>query len=196
MYAIGRIEGTDSLAAFNLDDGTTRWTTPLEDPSTSADPVVTDSGVVVVDGNTLGVHDHGTGDRRSGIHLFELDKTLSTTVAVDQGTAFVANHEGLLAVDIDAETTQWLHSDEMYAQGFSVGSETVVAMVDGSEYISSENRDTITAFDRETGDVRWNYVPDGFHSPTIPPILIAGAVFFATSSINALAVLGDIPAEE
>ena len=193
VYAIGRVDGTDSLAAFDIDDGTTHWTTALANPSTSADPVVTDSGVLVVDGTELGVYDHDTGDTHSEIPLFDIDETLSTTVAADQETAFVANREGLLAVNIEAETTQWLHEDAVYAQGFSVGSETVVAMVDGSQYTDSEHRDTITAFDRETGDVRWNYVLDGFHSLTIPPILADGAVFFATSRINALAALGDVP---
>ncbi len=195
VYTVGRIDGTDSLAAFDLSDGTTRWTRALADPSTSADPVATERGVFVVDGTTLGIHDRQTGDRNRNIRLPESGETLNTTVAVDQGTAFVANDEALLAVDIEAEATRWRHDDEVYAQGFSVGSETVVAMVDGSEYVSTELRETITAFDRETGDVRWNYVLDGFHSVTVPPILVGGAVFFATSSIGGLAALGDVDSD-
>ncbi|KPN28988.1 outer membrane biogenesis protein BamB [Halolamina pelagica] len=196
IYAVGRIDGTDSLAAFDLTDGTARWTRALTDASTSADPVVTERGVFVVDGDTLGIHDHQTRERDRDIHVFESGEVHSTTVAVDRGTAFVANDEELLAVDIEAGTTRWRHDDEVYAQGFSVGSETVVAMVDGSEYVSTELRETITAFDRETGDVRWNYVLDGFHSVTIPPILVGGAVFFATSSIGGLAVLGDVDSDD
>lgn len=69
----------------------------------------------------------------------------------------------------------------------------MVAMVDGSEYISAENHEAITVFNRETGDLRWNYVLDGLHSLTIPPILTDGAVFFATSSFNALSIPGDVP---
>jgi outer membrane protein assembly factor BamB len=195
VYAVGEIDGKDSLAAVDLNDGTTRWTRALADPSTSADPVVTERGVFVVDGNTLGIHDHQTGDRNSEIRLFEPGEMLSTTVAVDRGTAFVANDEELLAIDIEAESTRWRHDGEVYAQGLSVGSETVVAMVDGSEYVSTELRETITAFDRETGDVQWNYVLDAFHSVTIPPILVGGAVFFATSSIGGLAVLGDVDSD-
>ncbi len=30
---------------------------------------------------------------------------------------------------------------------------------------------------------------------TIPPILVEGAIFFATSPIDGLAVFGDVPAE-
>jgi len=195
VYAVGRIDGTDNLVAFDLDDGTTRWTRALANPSTSADPVVTERGVFVVDGNTLGIHDRQTGDRNSEIRLFEPGESLNTTVAVDRGTAFVANDERLLVVDVEAETTRWRHDDEVYAQGFSVGNETVVAMVDGSEYVSAELGETITAFERETGEVRWNYVLDGFHSVTIPPILVDGAVFFATSSIRGLAVLGDVESD-
>jgi len=157
--------------------------------------VATDHGVLVVEGDALGVYDRETGERRSKIPLFDLDTTLDTTVAADGGMAFVANHEGLLAVDIEAGTTRWLHEDDVYADGFAVGTETVVAMVDGSAYVSSDYAETITAFDRETGDARWNYVLDGFHALTIPPILVDGAVCFATSSTNALAVLGDVPAE-
>jgi outer membrane protein assembly factor BamB len=195
VYAVGRIDGTDSLAAFDLQDGTTRWRKALANPSTSADPVVTERGVFVVDGGTLGIHDRQTGDRKREIHSFESDGMFDTTVAVDRGTAFVATEEELLAVDIETGTTRWRHDDAVYAQGFSVGSETVVAMVDGSEYVSTDLRETITAFDRETGEVRWNYVLGGFHSVTIPPILVGGAVFFATSSIGALAVLGDVDAD-
>ena len=195
VYAVGRVDGTDSLAAVALDDGTTRWTTALETPSTSADPVATDHGILVVEGDALGVYDRETGERRSEIPLFDLDTTLDTTVAADGGMAFVANHEGLVAVDLEAETTRWLHEDEVYAEGFAVGTETVVAMVDGSAYVPSDYAETITAFDRETGDARWNYVLDGFHALTIPPILVDGAVCFATSSTHALAVLGDVPAE-
>jgi outer membrane protein assembly factor BamB len=196
VYAIGRIDGTASLGAFDLEDGTDRWSTPIEEPSTTADPVVTNRGVLVVDGNTLCVHATATGDRRSEIPLFEFNETQSTTVAADSGTAFVATNQGLLAVDLEAETTRWLHSDAVYGQGFAVGSETVVAMVDGSEYTSAATSETITAFDRETGAVRWNYVLDGFHSLTIPPILVDGAVFFATSSMDSLAALGDVAADE
>ena len=192
VYTVGRIDGTDSLVAFDLNDGTTHWTRALANPSTSADPVVTEYGVFVVDGNTLAIHNRQTGTRHSEIRLFETDETSTTTVAVSGGIAFVANKAELLAVDIEEETTKWRHDDEVYAQGLSVGNETVVAMVDGSEYVSTELRETITAFDRETGDVQWNYVLDGFHSVTIPPILVDGAVFFATSSIGALAVLGDV----
>ena len=195
VYAVGQIDGKDSLAAFDLNDGTTRWTRALADPSTSADPVVTERGVFVVDENTLRIHDRQTGDRDSEIRLFEPGEMLSTTVAVDRGTAFVATDEELLAIDLEAESTRWRHDDEVYAQGLSVGSETVVAMVDGSEYVSTELRETITAFDRETGDVQWNYVLDAFHSVTIPPILVGGAVFFATSSIGGLAVLGDVDSD-
>ncbi|OLZ39330.1 hypothetical protein A6E15_18240 [Natrinema saccharevitans] len=136
--------------------------------------MVTERGVFVVDGNTLGIHDRQTGDRNSETRLFEPGETLSTTMAVDQRTAFVATDEELLAVDIETGTTRWRHDDGVYAQGFSVGSETVVAMVDGSENVSTELRETITAFDREAGDVRWNYALDGFHSEAIPPVL--GAV--------------------
>jgi len=195
VYAIGEIDGTDGLAAFDVEDGATRWTETLTEPAAGADPVATERGVFVVDGNDLGVHDPETGERTAEIGLPEIDGTESTTVAVDGETAFVANDEGLLAVDLAAETTRVLHDDDVYAQGFAVGSETVVAMVDGSEYVSTDLRETITAFDRETGKVQWNYVMDGFHSVTIPPILAGGAVFFATSSIGALAVLGDVDAD-
>ncbi|WP_324663776.1 outer membrane protein assembly factor BamB family protein [Haloarcula sediminis] len=195
VYTVGQVDGTDSLAAFDLQDGTAHWSKALANPSTSADPVVTERGVFVVDGDTLGIHDRQTGERKGELHSFESDEMHNTTVAVDRGTAFVATDEELLAVDIEAGTTRWRHDDAVYAQGFSVGRETVVAMVDGSEYVSTERRETITAFDRETGEVRWNYVLDGFHSVTVPPILVGGAVFFATSNISGLAVLGDVDAD-
>ena len=195
VYTVGRIDGTDSLAAIDLEDGTIRWTRALANPSTSADPVVTERGVFVVDGNTLAIHDRRTGNRNSAISPFEAGESFTTTVAVDRGTAFVANEEELLALDIEAGTTRWRHDNDVYAQGLSVGSETVIAMVDGSEYVSTERQETITAFDRETGDVRWNYVLDGFHSVTVPPILVGGAVFFATSSVGALAVVGDVDSD-
>ncbi|ADB62821.1 hypothetical protein Htur_3970 (plasmid) [Haloterrigena turkmenica DSM 5511] len=71
----------------------------------------------------------------------------------------------------------------------------VVATADSSQYRDSGYGETITAFDRETGDVRRNYAIYNFHPITIPPILVEGAIFFATSPIDGLAVLGDVPAE-
>lgn len=200
VYAIGRHDRTDALAAIALDDGAIRWTEELAAPSTSADPVVTAEGVLVVDGNTLGIHDPETGERRSEITLFEGEVdhlARTTTVAADGEMTFVADDEtGLVAVDIEAGRTERLHDGWIYADGISVGIETVVAMVEGDQYVSDSNSSTITAFDRETGDARWNHVLESFHSPTIPPILADGAVFYATSATNALAALGDVPDSE
>ncbi|RYJ14290.1 pyrrolo-quinoline quinone [Halogeometricum borinquense] len=198
VYTIGRVDGVDSLVALALDDGTIRWTTALEDPS-DGDPVATDQGVLVVDGNTLVVHDRETGDRRSEIELVSDELGSLTTIAADGGTTFVATYErGLFAVDIETGTTQWQYDDSAHddsAFGVCVGIETVISIVDKPESVTSAYGKTVTAFDRETGDVRWNYALDGYHALTIRPILADGAVFFATDSIGALAVLGDVPAE-
>ncbi|WP_435066711.1 PQQ-binding-like beta-propeller repeat protein [Haloplanus sp. C73] len=196
VYAIGRVDGTDCLAAFALDDGRTRWTAALDAPA-GADPVATDRGVLAVDGNTLVVHDPKTGNRRSETTVFEdYEMNGETTVAADDGTAFVAfDQAGLLAVDIEAGTTRQLHDDRVYGDSFAVGTESVVVAVDGSQYLDSGYGETITAFDRDTGDVRWNYVMENFHSMTILPVLVEGAVFFATSALDGLAVLGDVDAE-
>lgn len=192
IYTIGRRDGTDTLAALAVADGSVRWTRSLAEPVVSADPVATDHGVLVVDAGRLAVHDVDTGDRRHAISLGEIDSTATVTVAADGGTAFVATREGLLGVDINAETTRRLHDGTVYSEGFSVGAETVVAMAEGSASGAAANSVTVTAFDRTTGDARWNYVTQGFHALTIPPILADGAVFFATSRLNALAALGDI----
>jgi outer membrane protein assembly factor BamB len=191
IYTIGRRDGADTLAALAVADGSIRWTRSLAEPVVSADPVVTDHGVLVVDAGSLAVHDAESGDRRREIPLGEIDSTATVTVAADGGTAFVATREGLLAVDIDAETTRQLHDGTVYSDGISVGAETVVAMVEGSES-AAEGSVTVTAFNRTTGDARWNCVTEGFHALTIPPILVDGAVFFATSRLNGLAALGDV----
>lgn len=187
VYAVGRVDGEDGLIALALGDGTIRWTATRVDPSMDPDPVATDRGVLVVDGNRLGLYDRKTGARRTDLHAFE---TAPSTVATDEGTAFVATHERLVAVDIEAETTRRLYDDGVYPDGLSVGTESVVAAVGGA----SGNDQAVAAIDRETGDVRWSYALDGFHSLTIPPVLADGAVFVATSRINALAALGDVPA--
>lgn len=192
IYTIGRRDGTDTLAALAVADGSVRWTRSLAEPVVSTDPVATDHGVLVVDAGSLAVHDANSGDRRRSISLGEIDSTATVTVAADGGTAFVATREGLLAVDIDAGTTRRLHDGTVYSDGVSVGAETVVAMVEGSESAAADGSVTITAFDRNTADARWNYVTQGFHALTIPPILVDGAVFFATSRLNALAALGDV----
>lgn len=186
VYAVGRVDGEDSLVALALGDGTIRWSTTRVDPSMDASPVAIDQGVLIVDGNSLGLYDRETGARRTDLHSFE---TPPSTVAADEGTAFVATRERLLAVDIEAGTTRRLHDDGVYPDGLSVGTESVVAVVDDA----SGNDEVVAAIDRETGTVRWSYALDGFHSLTIPPVLADGAVFVATSRINALAALGDVP---
>ncbi|WP_239524316.1 PQQ-binding-like beta-propeller repeat protein [Halogeometricum borinquense] len=81
---------------------------------------------------------------------------------------------GLFAVDIETGTTQWQYDDSAHddsAFGACVGIETVISIVDKPESVSSAYGKTVTAFDRETGDVRWNYALDGYHALTIRPIL-------------------------
>jgi len=192
IYLIDRHAEADSLAALAVDDGSIRWTRSLAEPVVSADPVVTDHGVLIVDSGSLAVYDADTGSRRRVTALDAVETTATVTVAADAGTAFVATREGLFAVDIEAGTTRLLHDGMVDPEGFCVGAETVVAMVDGSPYVADDNVVTITAFDRNTGEPRWNYVTEGFHTLTIPPILADGAVFFATSRLNALAALGDV----
>jgi len=189
VYAVGSVDGADTLAALALADGSVRWTRSLDGRAPSA-PVVTDRGLLVVDDRTLVVHDRETGDRRSERHSFDYDgTTFDATVATDGTTAFVTSDDGLTAVDIADGTTRWHYDEWVYTDGCSVGTETVVAMADGGE---STDR-TITAFDRETGEARWDYVMDGFHTPSIGPILADGAVFFATSSSDGLVAIGDVP---
>ncbi|ACV46714.1 MULTISPECIES: outer membrane protein assembly factor BamB family protein [Halomicrobium] len=189
VYAVGSVDGAATLAALALADGSVRWTRSLDGRSPSA-PVVTDRGVLVVDDRTLVVHDRETGDRRGERHSFDYDgTTFDATVATDGTTAFVTSDDGLTAVDIADGTTRWEYDEWVYTAGCSVGTETVVAMADRGEYTDR----TITAFDRETGEARWDYVMDDFHTPSIPPILADGAVFFATSSSDGLVAIGDVP---
>jgi len=189
VYAVGSVDGGDALAALALADGSVRWTRSLDGRAPNA-PVVTDHGVLVVDDRTLVAHDRETGDRRSELYSFDYDGvSFDATVATDGTTAFVTSDDGLTAVDIAAGTTRWHYDEWVYTDGCSVGTDTVVAMADGGE---SSDR-TITAFDRETGDVRWHYVMDDFHTPSVPPILADGAVFFATSSSDGLVAIGDVP---
>ncbi|WP_251344057.1 PQQ-binding-like beta-propeller repeat protein [Haloplanus halophilus] len=197
VFAVGDVDGAPSLVAVSLADGSDRWRSQLTAAPESAAPVATREGVFVSDDRTLVVHDRETGDRLRELRSFgEDDDVPPRTVAVDGGTVFVTGSDGAVAIDGDTGTERWHRDTPVYKPGLCVGSETVVFPVGNPEF--APGKKTISAFDRESGELRWHYSFDpGFHNQvTSPPVLVDGAVFFTATHIDGLGALGDVPARE
>ncbi|MFC6974461.1 PQQ-binding-like beta-propeller repeat protein [Halomicroarcula sp. GCM10025709] len=146
---------------------------------------------------TLAVHDRETGDRRHEFGPFsELNNTSSRTVAVGDGTVFVTSASSTVAIDRGTGTKRWrrdISASYPSGVGICVGSETVVFPVSDPEY--ALGKETISAFVRESGELRWHYSFElGFdHHVTLPPVLVNEAVFFTATHIDDLRILGDLP---
>jgi len=193
VFAVGDVDGVPSLVAFSLADGTERWRSELTATPESAAPVVTQGGVFVSDDRTLVVHDEDTGDRRRELRSFGADDDVPPrTVAVDDGTVFVTSAAGAVAVDTETGTERWRRETPVYKPGICVGAETVVFPVGDPDF--SPGKKTISAFDRDSGALRWHYSFDpGFHHQvTSPPVLVDGAVFFTATHVDGLGALGDV----
>lgn len=197
VFAVGTVDGAPSLVALSLEDGSDRWRRELASTPESAAPVVTQESVVVADDRTLAVHDRDTGDRRRELHPFgDGDAAIPNTIAADGGTAFVTSPSGAVAIDVDTGTERWRRDTPVYPSGICVGTDAVVLPIGDPEFATGEK--TITAFERESGEVRWYYAFDpGFHHQvTSQPVLVDGAVFFTATHVDGLGALGDVPARE
>ncbi|WP_198530035.1 outer membrane protein assembly factor BamB family protein [Halorubrum aethiopicum] len=96
VFAVRDVDGSPSLAAFSVADGSDRWQSELTAIPESAAPVATQNGVVVSDDRTLVVHDRETGDQRRELGSFgEDDAVVPHTVAVDGGIVFVTTRTAL-----------------------------------------------------------------------------------------------------
>lgn len=195
VFAVGDVDGSPSLVAFTLEDGSERWRSKLTATPESAAPVVTQEGVFVSDDRTLVVHDRDTGDRIRELRSFgEDDDVIPRTVAVDEGTVFITSSLGAVAIDGETGAERWHRGTPVYEPGLCIGTDTVVFPVGSPEF--APGKKTISVFDRESGEMRWHYAFDpSFHNQvTSPPVLVDGAVFFTATHIDGLGALGDVPA--
>ncbi|SEH53833.1 Outer membrane protein assembly factor BamB, contains PQQ-like beta-propeller repeat [Halopenitus malekzadehii] len=194
VFAVGDVDGSPSLAAFSVEDGSDRWQSELTATPESAAPVATQDGVFVADDRTLVVHDRETGDQRRELGSFgEDDDVVPHTMAVDDGTVFVTSSYGAIAVDSETGTVRWHRDTPVYKPGICLGTDTIIFPVSTPEF--APEKKTISAFDRGSGEMRWYYGFDpGFHHEvTSPPVLVDGAVFFTATDIDGLGALGDVP---
>jgi len=177
------------LRRLDIADGTEDWTQDVGDVPLG--PSVTTEGVIVAAGGELAVHDHTTGEQKR--RLDDYDRGAGG-VAVADGTAYWMTYDKLAAVTVADGAVEWRLDINSWADGLCVGQDTVVAPA------SYEGIDgpAIATFDRESGDTRWYYAIDGIDSVfTIPPILVDGAVYFISNTIDGVGALGDIsPADD
>ncbi|MFC3960086.1 PQQ-binding-like beta-propeller repeat protein [Halovivax cerinus] len=186
-YVVGDVDETPSLVALSLADGSVRWRRELEDTPEQVAPVASPVGVIVSDDGTLVVHDGDTGDRLRELRSFGTDRAdAPVSVAFDDGTVFVTTeYSGAVALDGETGAERW-HIDVPvdYTGGLCVGNETVVFPVEDPEY--APKQDTISAFDRDSGDLRWHYAfEQQLHSfVSTQPVLVDGAVFVTATYID------------
>lgn len=191
VFAVGRVDGATSLVSLSLEDGTKRWQTELGSNVDFVDPIATPHGIVCFNDGSIDVYDRESGTRRREIYSFDESQHASLNgVAVDDGTAFVTNSYGAVAVDVETGTERWHRDASVPHDGICVGAETVVLPLDNPEFTSGNT--TISALDRETGETRWYYGFDLDDDPQVLHLraLADGAVFFTVD--GNLATLGDV----
>lgn len=189
VFVVETVDEATSLVGRSLEDGSKRWQSKITFELDSADPVATQQGVLVFDGRSLVIHDKNSGKRRREIFSFDEDEGLTPrTIAADDGTVFIASWSDALAVDIETGTEKWHRDTQKAHSGICVGSETVVLSLDDPEFSPGEK--TISALDRESGEMRWYYDLDFNHSTPILRALVDGAVFYSRG--DSLFVLGDV----
>ncbi|ELZ09101.1 WD-40 repeat-containing protein [Halovivax asiaticus JCM 14624] len=198
VFAVGTMDGAPSLVALSLDDGSVHWQRELAATPESAAPVATAAGVFVADDGTLVVHDRETGDRLRELYTFSSDGGTYDigSIAVDDGSVFLTSDGGAVALDSETGTERWHYDESLYETDMCVGSETVVFQVKNPEF--APDQITISAFDRESGEMRWYHGFDpGFHNQvTSPPVLVDGAVYFTANTFDGVGAIGDVPASD
>jgi len=180
---------TGVLRALDPTTGARRWSVDLESPDTA--PVVTDDGLLVVDGGTLAVHDTADGARRRDLGSF--GDRIPERPAVADGTVFVVTADNALAaIDLSDGTEQWRADVSVDTDaGPSVGAEAVVI---GAQDLPTESLGGVLALDRADGTPRWEHEIEGFDvTVSTPPILADGVVYYASNESRGVVALGDLP---
>lgn len=196
VFVVGYIDGTPFLVAFSLADGSELWRSELGALPESAPPVVTQDRVFVSENRVLVAYDKETGDRRGELYSFSYDdgRYEIKGVAATDGAVYVTSEDGVAAIDSETGTKRWRRDAIAGHSGICVGTETVVVPLRDPEI--APNTETISALDRESGELRWNYSFDSSPNVMVPPVLVNGAVFFTASNMDGLGALGNVSADD
>lgn len=180
---------TGVLRSVGVEDGERQWAVDLDHPDTP--PVLAENGIVVADSGTLALHDPADGTRLQELGSF--GDRIPAMPAVADGTAYLGiEGSELLAVSLSDGTVEWrVDAGVTGDAAIAVGENAVVAAV---ESLPEATGAGVVALDRDGGDVLWEYEIGGFDpTPTTPPVLADGAVFFASNASSGVVALGDLP---
>jgi len=196
VFVVGYIDGTPFLVAFSLADGSELWRSELGALPESTPPVVTQDRVFVSEDRVLVAYDRDTGDRRGELYSFSYDDGNYEIkgVAATDGTVYVTSEDGVAAIDSETGTERWRRDAIAGHSGICVGTERVVVPLRDPEI--APNTETISALDRESGELRWNYSFDSSPNVMVPPVLVNEAVFFTASNMDGLGALGDVSGDD
>ncbi|WP_277543811.1 outer membrane protein assembly factor BamB family protein [Haloarcula laminariae] len=195
-FVVGYIDGTPFLVAFSLEDGSELWRSELTSIPESTPPVVTQERVFVSESRVLVAYNRETGDRYRELHSFSYDegKYEINGIAATDSVVFATSHDGIVAMDSESGTERWHRNAVAGHSGICVGTETVVLPLRDPEF--APNKETISALDRESGEMYWYYTFDSSPNVIVPPVLVDGAVFFTASDMDGLGALGDVSAQD
>jgi len=196
VFVVGYIDGMQFLVAFSLEDGSELWRSELTSIPESTPPVVTQERVFVSESRVLVAYDKGTGDRHRELHSFSYDggKYEIKGIAATDSVVFATSQDGVAAIDSETGTERWRRDAIAGHSGICVGTETVVLPLRDPEF--APNEETISALDRESGEMHWYYTFDSSPNVMVPPVLVDGAVFFTASNMDSLGALGNVSNED
>jgi outer membrane protein assembly factor BamB len=180
---------TGIIRGLAIDDGSELWTVELEHPDTA--PVVADDVVLTCDDGTVAARDPADGTRLRELAAF--DDRIEAPPATADGTAYLGTTFETRAISTSDGSTIWQHDGGVSA-GISVGRDAVVV---ATEVLPEASAGGIAAFERSSGDIRWEHQIEGFDAiPTTAPVLADGAVFHGSNESDGVVVLGDLPPEK
>ena len=182
------------LRCLGLDTGELIWQRGIGDQDQYSTHVCSTTGVLLGEGTDIIVYDHTDGTQITSV---ELPLGRISSIAVDDGIAYVLSESGLSAVSLPEGSEQWALSRDPtrhFVRGpIAVGREAVVAPL----YMDSLGCPSVVAFEKGDGTQRWHYTLGDDFCGTIwsQPVLADGAVFIDTS-LHTVTALGDLSPQE
>jgi outer membrane protein assembly factor BamB len=166
VYVRAEAGNQGALIALDAGNGDLLWQFDFPEVGSDAEnmgghvtaPLPAGRSLLSASGRNLHAVDRDTG---AEVWRARLAEPVTSSVALGDGLAYVADFFNVYAFDTESGAEVWRHGDEQVAQFFAP------VVVDGQVHVSFQN--SFRALDGETGDVVWEA------DPAVSPVIPAGA---------------------
>ena len=166
VYVRAEAGNQGALIALDAGNGDLLWQFDFPEVGSDAEnmgghvtaPLPAGRSLLIASGRNLHAVDRDTG---AEVWRARLAEPVTSSVALGDGLAYVADFFNIYAFDTESGAEVWRHGDEQVAQFFAP------VVVDGQVHVSFQN--SFRALDGGTGDVVWEA------EPAVSPVIPAGA---------------------